>query len=426
MRKYISKISIIILFILILVFLGAFLCLKNSRNFKTEIAVIDSVSDFINVDGIALRKETEIFNEQPGFLNFLLDDGDKVNKGGVVAEIYENEKDGLLQKDIKKLECEIRSLEKFENSKKSLSIDYNYVEKQSYNFFKNYAIDLNNEKYQDILKNKINILNLLNERQAVLGKSDNILQRLNNLKAEKDKIGASINQKCSNIIASEPGYFVGTIDGYENLIDFEKVKKLSSLDVNELLKKGPNKSNALAKIVNLSYWYFVCNISKEQALKFSVDDYVTLILPFSNVRKISAKVVAINQENKNADAALVLKCNNIDKNILNLRFENLKINIKDYKGLKIKKSAIHENIISKFVTKDDGRQEEIKKNVQGVYVLNGHQLSFKEVEILYVKDDYAICKNFTDEALSNSSDYLKPYDEIVVEGHNLYDKKIVK
>ena len=196
--------------------------------------------------------------------------------------------------------------------------------------------------------------------------------------------------------------------------------------MNELLKKGPNKSNSLAKIVNLSYWYFVCNISKEQALKFSVDDYVTLILPFSNVRKISAKVVAINQENKNADAALVLKCNNIDKNILNLRFENLKINIKDYKGLKIKKSAIHENIISKFVTKDDGRQEEIKKNVQGVYVLNGHQLSFKEVEILYVKDDYAICKNFTDEALSNSSDYLKPYDEIVVEGHNLYDKKIVK
>ena len=150
-----------------------------------------------------------------------------------------------------------------------------------------------------------------------------------------------------------------------------------------------------------------------------------MVLPFSNVKKVSAKVVAINQEGKNSDAVLILKCSNIDKDILNLRFENVRIDIKDYTGIKLNKSAIHENMVTKSIIDENGESREITRNAYGVYVLNGRQLSFKEVELLYFGENYAVCKK-SGYDVSSGDDKLKLYDEVVVEGYDLYDKKIVK
>ena len=361
MQKRAKKSMIIILFVLTLVFLGIFLCARNTKNIKTELAVLDSISDSINVNGIVLRKETEIFNNSAGVLNFLLSDGDKVNKGGLIAEVYNNENDALLNKDIKKLNEEITVLENFENSKNSLSINPNYIEKQSYNLLKDFTNKLKNNEYKEALKNKNVLLNLFNERQALISGSDDISEKLCSLKSQRNQMVSSANNKCFNIIASESGYFVGNVDGFENLIDFKDVLFLKPLDVNTLLNSKSNKSNALAKVVNLSYWYFLCNISKDQALKFNINDYVNLILPFYNTKKISAKVVALNLDGKNADATLVLRCNNIDKDILNLRFENLRIDIKDYSGIKISKSAIHDSVVSKIVNDENGNKNKVEK-----------------------------------------------------------------
>ena len=162
MRKRLNKFLIIIIFVVFFVFIGIMLCLRNTKGLKTEVAVLDTISDSIEVRGIALRKETEIFNESTGFINFLLNDGDKINKGGLIAEVYKSEQDGLLQKEIKRLDYEIKILENFENSKRSLSTNPNYIEKQSYQLLKDFVRDINNEDYQCALKNKDNILNLLN------------------------------------------------------------------------------------------------------------------------------------------------------------------------------------------------------------------------------------------------------------------------
>lgn len=425
MRKKLNKFLIIIIFVIFFVFVGIILCLRSTKGLKTEVAVLDTVSDSIEVRGIALRKETEIFNESEGFINFLLNDGDKINKGGLIAEVYKSEQEGLLQKEIKRLDSEIKILENFESSKRSISTSPNYIEKQSYQLLKNFAKDINNEDYQCALKNRENILNLLNERQSILGKSNDVTEKIQNLKNKRDSLMSSLTQKSASIISSESGYFLGNVDGFENLFDIKNLSSLNTNEVNEMLKKTPSKTNALAKIVNLSYWYFVCNIKKDQVSKFNVDDYVNMVLPFSNVKKVSAKVVAINQEGKNSDAVLILKCSNIDKDILNLRFENVRIDIKDYTGIKLNKSAIHENMVTKSIIDENGESREITRNAYGVYVLNGRQLSFKEVELLYFGEKYAVCKK-SGYDVSSGDDKLKLYDEVVVEGYDLYDKKIVK
>ena len=52
---------------------------------------MNSTIDSICVDGFIIRKETEIVNSIGSSVNFLLNDGEKINKGGIVAQIYKNE-----------------------------------------------------------------------------------------------------------------------------------------------------------------------------------------------------------------------------------------------------------------------------------------------------------------------------------------------
>lgn len=426
MQKSFNKLLVLIFFTGTVVLLGAIFFIRNTSGLKTELAVLDSIYDSINVRGIVLRKETEIFNESSGILNFLLNDGDKIHKGGVIAEVYKNEQDGLLQKDIKQLNKEIVLLERFDNAKKVLANDSSYIDKQASRHLKDFSQSLLNDDFHTALKSKEPLLNLLNERQAVLGQFDGISDKISTLKSERNSLVSKAPQRCSTILSSNSGYFMGNVDGFENLFDFQNASTLSPEDVNRLFEKKPIDSGAVAKIVNLSYWYFVCNVSKEHAIKFHSGDYVNLLLPFSNMKKLSAKIVAVNQDGKNSDATLVLRCNNIDRDILHLRFEDVRIDIKSYDGLKINKAAIHEGKVLKTLTDENGNQTEVEKTAMGVYVLNGRQLCFKEVELLYVGDTYAICRNCSDDIPTKKVNNLSLYDEIVVDGRDLYNKKIVK
>ena len=86
MQKYLRKLAILPCLLLFSIIFIGFFCVKSINIPKTELAVLDTLSDSVEVAGIVLRRETEIFYNTPGILNFVLNDGEKVNKNGVVAK----------------------------------------------------------------------------------------------------------------------------------------------------------------------------------------------------------------------------------------------------------------------------------------------------------------------------------------------------
>lgn len=426
MQKYLIKLAILPCLLLFSIIFIGFFCAKSINIPKTELAVLDTLSDSVEVTGIVLRRETEILNNTPGILNFVLNDGEKVSKNGVVAEVYKNEEEILAQKAIKNLTKKMNLLESSKKTNENLVNNALNVEKKNYEFLKNFNSFLVNNNYVEAEQNKENNLLLLDNNSNWTAKKTQIDEEIIKLKQKRDKLLSNASHKYSTINASESGYFVGNIDGFENVVDVKNVCSLKPANVAEMLHKKLTKSGAVAKIINDSSWFFVCNINKNQALKFNVGDFVTLDLPSSNLTKISAQIVALNQDNKNSDATLVLKCRDINQNILKLRLETAKINIKTYSGIKVRRSALHENTVTKTEIDENDNKNTFNKNVIGVFVQRGRQILFKEVELLFVENDYAICKNFVNENSANSTNYLKIYDEVVVEGQNLYDKKVIK
>ncbi|MDQ5983826.1 MAG: hypothetical protein RUMPE_00855 [Eubacteriales bacterium SKADARSKE-1] len=393
---------------------------------KTELALCDTVYDSINATGFVLRKETEIFNESKGIFNFVLNDGEKVQKGGVIAEVYEDEQAGICQKEIKSLDKEINTLETFEAASKTISTNPNYLEKQTYQTLKTFLSYINQEDYSELKDSREQLMYLLNERQVIFGDSQDFSERISELKKKREDLIQSKSKKVGNMIASESGYFVGDTDGFENAFNIKDILSVTPDKVNTLVNAKTTQTNAIAKIINLSHWYIACNISNDDAIKLKIGDFVDLALPFTDLDKVSAKVEAINQESKSSEASLILRCNYINKDILKLRKENIRIDFGTYSGIRIDKTAIHEKLCKKTIIDDDGNKSTVEKNVTGVYILSGKQLAFREIVMLYAGPNYAICaKNPNKESLF-LDDTVHVYDEIVVGGSDLYDGKVIK
>ena len=81
---------------------------------------------------------------------------------------------------------------------------------------------------------------------------------------------------------------------------------------------------------------------------------------------------------------------------------HISIKFKTYNGFKIKKDALRSY-----------------DNTEGVFIKTGNLISFKPIEVIYRGDNFVIAKN------ENSANSLRLHDEIIIEGQDLYDGKLI-
>ena len=124
-------------------------------------------------------------------------------------------------------------------------------------------------------------------------------------------------------------------------------------------------------------------------------------------------------------AIVVLECNYMSPALSHIRNESVDIELNTYEGLKVSKKALHDDYVTKITFDENGNKitEEVK--VQGVYVKYGRQLIFKQVFILYSDEDYVICSDKPDNETLITGYTLELYDEVVVEGDDLYNGKLI-
>ena len=92
----------------------------------------------------------------------------------------------------------------------------------------------------------------------------------------------------------------------------------------------------------------------------------------------------------------------MNRDVANLRIENIEIITDEYTGIRINNNAIREV---------DGEK--------GVYVQRGNIISFKKINILHSTEDYSVIEKVDD------SSYVRQYDTIITEGVDLYDGKVI-
>lgn len=403
-----------------------------------------TVYDRLEVEGIAIRSEQVLNQASSGYVYYTLKNGARVAKDGTIAQVYPGESDAFAEKNVETVDAEIEALETLQKQgsvgKTNLEM-LNTLLADSQKDLVNMAKEGN---FDEVATVRAEMLELLNRKQILVGKVDNFEERIKVL-TEKRKALASGSYKSATGTVTSPvaGYFVSSLDGYEEMFDYDKVTALTVDDVEKALKATPKVNTAsVGKVVGNYEWYLACIVPVEKLSLVGEKQELNVMLPFVADDAIP---VTVEKVNKQGDRAMVLlKCSYMSESLSAVRCEQIQILLTEYTGLYVPDEALRFD----------------ENNEPGVFARNGTTLQFRRVKINYHSETgkYSICDPDMDVAkletkketkktettstgavteVSETSEvlqateeveeapYLKLYDDMVVGGKNLYEGKVV-
>lgn len=397
------------------------------RPVKTEIAINMAISETINAEGIIIRKESKVYAEESVVTSIALNDGDRVAKSGVIAEVYRSEDEHKRALRLQEIDRETKRLTSLSGIECGDPIS---MDKQVTNQAKRLLIDCNRGEYSKLSRHRVKLLDLLMQRNIITGKPTGISARIESLSKERSALLRERRTKLHDIFAATPGYFVGYIDGYEDMFRYEDTPSITLQQIDGLFESSPAEvekgKKVIGKLVSGVAWYIVFKLPPESVEKVKNSEYIDITLPSCSFEKMSAKLVSINSDTSSGSASVVLSCNVTNKNLLGVRKEPICLDTGHHDGIKVKKSAIHKQVIKRETEDENGDSISSEKSVTGVYILRGKHLVFKEISIIFSDNDWVLCDKCPEKGSLFNGESIKEYDQVVVEGADLYDGKIIK
>ena len=427
-NKVFKRVAATLLAVLLLFYVGLQIYNSNHSSIQTETATYMTASDTIETTGYIVRNETYLTSDAGGVLNYVLEDGESVKGNGVVARIYASAEDASAQNQISKLQGEIDNLERLTTAADqiSLSTSPDVIDGQITAQINQFLSVVNSGNYSGIGGARDELTYLLNQRQIITGKPNGYTDRLNALKSQLESMKTQAAGPIGTVNSPAAGYFIGSTDGYETSFSYDSVKEITLDQLDQEPVQQPVADNVVGKVVSGLNWYVVCKVSGTDSLQLEIGEKVDgITMPFASTGSIPAKVVAINQESRQSDAVVVLECSYMNNELSKVRKESVQIAVNTHSGIMVNKKAIHVEPVMKVIDDGSGRQVKQEVMVQGVYVLYGSELVFKEIVPLSTYSTFVLCDPNPEEDATFNGETIKLYDEVVVGGTDLYDGKIV-
>ena len=370
------RILMIALSVLAVVYAAYLLISTNFKMYPTENAVQTTVTDKIYSNGFIIRDENMIQNNTSGVLSYTVHDGDEVKAGGEIAKSYANDDDAASQSKISALQEQLSDLQTLQKTSTAGNIGIDTINNNINNNIISQIRSINDGDLANIDNVTNNLLYSINQRQIYTGKATN-LDRL-------------------------------------TLSDLDNVKQTKVSD------------NIAGKVVTGLKWYVACKVTADEATRLSLwDGSATVLFSDASSESIPATIKRIYQESKDSDALLILECDYMNSDLAQARHEPIEIGLGSYTGLRISKKAIHDDYVTKTTYDDNDNKHTEQVKVQGVYVLHGSEVRFKQISILYADDDYVICDPEPDSKDLVDGTTVELYDQVILEGDDLYDGKVV-
>lgn len=425
-RLPLGKIFGVLFILFFLVYFSMLFYTSNFTMIETEQASWFEVSDYVEVNAYAVRKEDYIQNGQKGIIAYVVDDGEKVNAGGKVAVLFASESDVENWQEYNSINNELNLLKQMINAENNLFVDLDTVDAQIKNTLVSYKSSVQSNRLGVSRELKLDLQQLFNERTVITGGSANFQGRIGELETKMKSI--NVSQSIGDVKSKQSGIFVSLPDGYEKSLDFDKAESLLSSDVKNMLRKDP-PGDAVGKIITTLNWYLLCPVTSEQALTITTgDNIVEISIPKVISGTIPGTVVSVNQGSKTEDGLLVIKCDYMDDKLATIRKEDITIKTKTYSGIRVNRKAIHDDVISVQDYDEDGNPvgQPHDEKVQGVYVMFGRRLNFKQINIIYSEKDFVLCDTDVSSPVFLNGETVSLYDKVVVQGKELYNGKIIK
>lgn len=414
----------IALVLVYIVFLFITTNFMGNNNIVTETAYNYKAYDIVESRCYVARDEDYLPASSNGVLVYDVSDGDKVTSDGVIATAYATQEDVAALQQAEELDRKIEYLESLNSVNTSANIGIDTINGQINDRLLSVMKSINAHDYSGISHEEEDLLTSILRKQILTGEQGNISDKIADLKNQRAAI--SVGSPTGTVKAGSAGYFVSKVDGYEKTFDITKLDELTVDDIENASPAEIDPEAYTGKIIKNVNWYLLCPVTADEATALShADQTVKIRLPSAIDGEIPAKIIGVNAHADGERAVAIIQCNYMNDALSKLRRENVEIIVNEYEGLKISKAALHDDDVTYTTTDDKGNDTEHTERVQGVYVVYGVELVFKQVAIDYSGDDYIICNPAPKEGTLLNGSTVSLYDKVVIEGGDLFNGKII-
>lgn len=390
-----------LLFLLAAAYIIVQLYVILGREYKTEIAVLYTMADSVELPGFVMFDAINVPGE--GNLGYLVEDGERVSEGAVIAEKYTDDSQSAAREQLIRLQNNIDLLTKSQNSAGS---DLTLLTTQTKTALYNLLDQLDTASYSGMQDAESEFLLAQNRLQISTGQTSGFQSTIAELEAERDTVAAQL-EGLETITAEENGYFISAASAMPLDLEEQTLADATPAKIQELLDQGvPASTASLAgRIVEGFSWRFYTVCDQDTAERFDGVTNVRISIPGKEETPLDATVSSVELDEESGLAKIVIECQTINSDVLRLGQETAKIDLQIYQGLRIDKNALH-----------------IVDGEKGVYVKYGDLQRFRKIQILYEDDTYMLVPS--DGSVGGDSE-VRLYDEVIVEGSNLQDGGLI-
>ncbi len=368
---------------------------------KTEYAVEATMEDTFEIRGVVCRTEHTLADNVEGYHDIILEDGEKVSKGGTIAHIYGREADVKAREEIRVLQAEVDSYTAAIAAKTTYSGDYSAYEQSVQQSLSEYAGALQSKDAFAAQEALSAFEKNVFIKEIVTGDNEEYKQEIATLQAKISELEGSISGAVENMAADSSGFYSRSVDGYESSVTPEIFADYSIEQYNKLImdmKTNPvSPTENVGKIVSDYNWQYYFVVPASTVKNYKVGDDIYFRFPSVTDERIGGEIISLKNE---ADNVLVgVQCNAVHSEFLSLRTLEGVVITKTYAGIRVDKNSVR-----------------LLDGKSGVYVKVGQIIKFKKADVLYMGTTYA---------LLDPEGSVVGFDEVIVGGKNLYDGKTV-
>ena len=402
-----SKLAIGLIFVIAVIYtLYHVSNLLFAQNIITIASGIATQSETVSGRGYVFRDEVLLTSENKGAVDYLVGDGQSVSANQKIADVYAGNGNAV-RPLMKTIDRQIAVLEKSEIGAEP--VDLAILRQEANDIYYSLVADINMGNTGELDSQIEQMMVTLNKISVMTDGEASVSETLQALKTARENmlVGASVPE-----YSEKSGYFYYYPDGYEDLFNSNMLSDITSdkfyrLESYYLKGERTVGNEVYGKIAYDSSWRFVISLPNKEAKRFEVDGKYRVVFPDNNNTELIMTLERTIESSAHDETICVFFCNRLPNDFKLERVQNAQIDISTVKGIYVPRTAL---------AKENG--------INGVYVLRGSVVYFRNVEVIYNGIDYCLVA----ENAPNEGEYysLGINELIITNGKNLFHGRVLE
>ncbi len=411
MKNTLTNILLVLLSVSVLSMIGTIFYHFFDKDYETETAVSAQAEQSVSFQGVYVRDESVVAYDGSGSVSYNVPDGGRVGANEAIAYIYGNSAAIKQNQQIAALEDELEVLSRISNPGVLEMAQPTVLADHVAQYYNQIAYYRDLGDVQGMKDAEENFRIALSSYQMVINQgTTNFSEQIELLEEQIASLRLQQQTPIDTIIANEPCYFVSYADGYEDKLSIANLSEITKEDILAVKDDDTIKSDTIIGKTISGYDWYMLGIIDNTELDFKVGDKATLYLS-STSASTDVEITELRPVEKADETIIVLHCERMTSDFVQHRIERVRLVKGEYDGVKVPRSAIRFKDVEESSTNVlTGEVTTTLVNYRGVYVLDGEEVVFRKLDVIYEGDDYVLS------SINKDSSYLQLYDSVITEG----------